>query len=122
VPRQFPKRTRFFYDRFVDWANLSDPFGSDDIGRFYHFAWAAHEGRAKLDSFDVLRELVDDGFDVDDANRLADVYDTCRAFMRSRASIPSVGRDDWNSGGSTCAVPTPDAHPEVPSASPSAGR
>jgi hypothetical protein len=94
--RSIPPNTRVFYDQFVEFANADDPFAhSCDRDRFYHFVWAAHNGRARFTESDLHRELTRDEFSDDVARKLADIYSCCREFLQARSTMPYVTREDW---------------------------
>jgi hypothetical protein len=96
MTRSIPPRARAFYEQFVEFANVDDPFAhSYDRDRFYHFVWAAHSGRARFTASDLHHQLTHDDFSDDVARELASIYSCCREFLQARNTMPYVKREDW---------------------------
>jgi len=84
--KKLPKRTKYFFDLFVNNANVRilHPL---DWKRFYHFVQAAHEGRTKLSQGELEELLFAERFEADTAERLAYVYYHGRGILKSKISL-----------------------------------
>jgi hypothetical protein len=84
--KKLPKRTKYFYDQFVNSANkqILHPL---DWKRFYVFIQAAHEGRTNLLENDLEELLIANGFQPDMAKCLSYVYHHGRELLKSRLML-----------------------------------
>jgi len=84
--KKLPKRTKYFFDQFVNAANkqMLHPL---DWKRFYVFIQAAHEGHTKLLQGELEELLIANGFQIDMAERLSYVYHHGQGLLESRVSL-----------------------------------
>lgn len=84
--KKLSKRTEFFFNQFINNANkvVLHPL---DWKRFYVFIQAAHEGRSKLNSFELKEMLLNKNFSESVVEDLSNAYSHCRDFLRSRVDL-----------------------------------
>jgi len=90
--KTLPKRTKDFFDRFINEAN-KQVLHPCDWERFYVFIQAAHEGRTKLSQGELENLLSANGFQPNMAERLSYVYYHGRRLLRSRVVLVYKSRD-----------------------------
>ena len=93
VKKKLPKRTKYFFDQFVNGANkqILHPL---DWKRFYVFIQACHEGNTKLLPGELESLLLDNGFPEDNASSLANIYYHGRDLHKSRVTLSYIYRPD----------------------------
>ncbi len=89
--RVLPKRTRDFFDRFVNEAN-KQVLHPCDWERFYVFIQAAYEGHTKLSQGELENLLIASGFQPGMAERLSYVYYHGRGLLKSRVVLAYKSR------------------------------
>ncbi|MFX0200790.1 MAG: hypothetical protein ACFFCW_32115 [Candidatus Hodarchaeota archaeon] len=89
--RTLPKRTKHFFDQFIDSANKQIPHPVD-MKRFYRFIHAAHQGRTRLSASELEQLLVCAGFMEDLAADLANIYYHGRGLLASKPNLSYVHR------------------------------
>jgi hypothetical protein len=84
--KKLPKRTKYFFEQFVNAANkqILHPL---DWKRFYVFIQAAHEGRTNLLEGELEELLIANGFQSDMAECLSYVYHHGRGLLESRVIL-----------------------------------
>ena len=84
--KKLPKRTKYFFNQFVNGANkqILNPL---DWKRFYIFIQASHEGNTKLLPGELECLLIDNGFPEDNASSLSDIYYHGRHLLESRVKL-----------------------------------
>ena len=91
--KELPKRTKYFFDQFVNAANkqILHPL---DWKRFYIFIQASHEGNTKLLPGELECLLIDNGFPEDNASGLSNIYYHGRNLHKSRVNFNYVYKPD----------------------------
>ena len=84
--KKLPKRTKYFFDQFVNEANkqMLHPL---DWKRFYVFIQATHEGRTKLSQGELEDLLLANGFQPDMSECLSNIYQHGRGLLESRVIL-----------------------------------
>jgi hypothetical protein len=82
--KKLPVVTKYYLDQFVAAAEKQMPHSPLDWRRFYDFTYIAHKGRTKLSDGELMKLLKDVGFDSNDAQELAIVYQHGRALLKRK--------------------------------------
>jgi hypothetical protein len=85
--KQLPKRTKYFFDQFIQVADDKEALHPLEWKQFYVFIQAAHEGRTNLLEYELEELLISKGFQSEMAKRLSDVYQHGRRLLESRVSL-----------------------------------
>lgn len=88
--KKLPKRTKCFFDQFINAAEKELPHHPSDWQRFYDFVHAAHQGRTNLFESQLKELLLNAGFPADSASDLASIYHHGRRLLKRKPAFNYV--------------------------------
>jgi len=86
--RDLPPKTGYFYRQFASDPTKNFSYHPADMDRFYSFIVAAHRGGTRLTEGDMKQLLIEDGFEEDTAEHLANIYEHGREILKSNGKFP----------------------------------